>query len=54
MAAKKIFDQSFQTSSTPKQKTKIKKLKAINFKKYLCFLLYIYSPLEMKCIERKN
>ena len=40
---------------TQKQtKTKSKKLKAINFKKYVCFLLYIYSPLEMKCIERKN
>lgn len=51
---KKYLINLSRLSSTPKQKTKIKKLKAINFKKYLCFLLYIYSPLEMKCIERKN
>ena len=36
------------------KKLKLKKLKTIKFKNYLCFLLYIYSPLEMKCIERKN
>ena len=52
---KKYLINLSRLSSTPKQqKTKIKKIKAINFKKYVCFLLYIYSPLEMKCIERKN